>query len=106
MFQQIVIIDKTGLQDWAIELLSKYSEKPIRIYHDIPASEEEAAKRFALLGMGILIQSWMAGLFLGKITTGSYTGGFMYSIFLVVVSIAAITLIQLKLFSVAAIYGG
>ncbi|TKG89822.1 dihydrofolate reductase [Puteibacter caeruleilacunae] len=45
MFKQIVIIDKTGLQDWAIEQLSKYSEKPIKIYDDIPTSEEEAAKR-------------------------------------------------------------
>ena len=70
------------------------------------ALEEDAARKFALLGMGILIQSWMAGLFLGKITTGSFSGGFMYSILLVIVSIGSITMIQLKLFSVASIYGG
>ncbi|MCT4644477.1 MAG: NAD(P)-binding domain-containing protein [Carboxylicivirga sp.] len=45
MFKQIVIIDKTGLQDWAIEKLRKYSEYPIRIYDDAPTSEEEAGKR-------------------------------------------------------------
>lgn len=45
MFKQIVIIDKTGLQNWAIEKLSKYSENLIKIYDDIPTSEEEAAKR-------------------------------------------------------------
>lgn len=45
MFKQIVIIDKTGLLDWAIEKLSKYSENPIKIYDDVPTSEEEAAKR-------------------------------------------------------------
>ena len=45
MFKQIVIIDKTGLQDWAIEKLRKYSENPIKIYDDVPISEEEAAQR-------------------------------------------------------------
>ncbi|NOU62014.1 NAD(P)-dependent oxidoreductase [Marinifilum caeruleilacunae] len=44
-FKQIVIIDKTGLQDWAIEKLSKLSENPIKIYDDVPGSEEEAAIR-------------------------------------------------------------
>ncbi|KXX66727.1 NAD(P)-dependent oxidoreductase [Flammeovirga sp. SJP92] len=45
MFKQIVIIDKTGLQEWAIKKLSQYSENPIRIYDDIPVSEDEASKR-------------------------------------------------------------
>ena len=64
----------------------------------------ESKSRFELLGMAILIQSWISGLFLGKITTGSYSGGFMYSIFLVAISIGAIAIISLKLFSVASIY--
>ena len=42
--------------------------------------EKDAIAKFEMLGMAILIQSWIAGLFLGKITTGSYSGGFMYSI--------------------------
>jgi len=63
-----------------------------------------AESRFELLGIGILIQSWIAGLFLGKLTTGSFSGGFMYSALLVAVTIVAITLIQLKLFNVASIY--
>jgi len=63
-----------------------------------------AESRFELLGVAILIQSWIAGLFLGKLTTGSFSGGFMYSVSLVAVTIGAILLIQLKLFNVAAIY--
>jgi flagellar protein FlaJ len=63
-----------------------------------------AESRFELLGIAILIQSWIAGLFLGKLTTGSFSGGFMYSVLLVAVTIGAILLIQLKLFNVAAIY--
>lgn len=66
--------------------------------------EEIAKQRFGLLGMSILSQSWIAGLFLGKITTGNYSGGFMYSIFLVAISIGAIAIIQSKIFSVAAIF--
>ena len=36
MFKQIVIIDKTGLKDWAIEKLKSYSESPLIIFNDEP----------------------------------------------------------------------
>jgi len=68
--------------------------------------ESDAKYRFQLLGIAILVQSWISGLFLGKITTGSYSGGFMYSIFLVATSIGAIVMISLKIFSVSSIFGG
>jgi len=67
--------------------------------------EADAKYRFELLGIAILVQSWIAGLFLGKITTGTYSGGFMYSMFLVVVAIGAVVIIQMKIFSVASIFG-
>ncbi|MCV0392266.1 MAG: type II secretion system F family protein [Nitrosopumilus sp.] len=67
--------------------------------------EADSKSRFKLLGLSILIQSWIAGLFLGKITTGNYTGGFMYSVFLVTISLMAIIIIQLKLFNVASVFG-
>ncbi len=67
--------------------------------------EADAQYRFELLGIAILVQSWISGLFLGKITTGSYSGGFMYSIFLVATSIGAIVMISLKIFSVSSIFG-
>jgi len=67
--------------------------------------EEQSKSRFELLGIAILIQSWIAGLFLGKITTGSYSGGFMFSIILVGITMGSIIVIQLKIFSVASIYG-
>jgi flagellar protein FlaJ len=69
------------------------------------ALELETKSKFELLGIAILIQSWIAGLFLGKITTGSYSAGFMYSIFLLVISIGAIAIISLKIFSVSSLYG-
>ena len=45
MFKQIVIIEKTGLTDWALSKLSKYSENSIKIYDDVPTNEEEVIKR-------------------------------------------------------------
>lgn len=45
MFKQIVIVDKTGLQEWAIEDLKKMSLNPIQVYNDIPASDEETIER-------------------------------------------------------------
>ena len=66
--------------------------------------EADSKSRFQLLGIAILIQSWISGLFLGKITTGSFSGGFIYSAFLVGTSLVAIMLIQLKLFNVASVF--
>lgn len=65
----------------------------------------ESNSRFELLGITILVQSWLSGLFLGKITTGSYSAGFRYSIILVIIAIGAIILIQSKIFSVSTIFG-
>ena len=65
----------------------------------------ESNSRFELLGIAILVQSWVSGLFLGKIITGSYSAGFRYSIILVIISIGAIIIIQSKIFSISAIFG-
>jgi flagellar protein FlaJ len=69
------------------------------------ALQLESNSRFELLGIAILVQSWLSGLFLGKITTGSYSAGFRYSIILVIISIGAIVVIQSKIFSVSSIFG-
>lgn len=45
MFKQIVIVDKTGLKDWALEKLTRYSKNPIKMYDDVPVSEQETQER-------------------------------------------------------------
>lgn len=65
----------------------------------------ESNARFELLGIAILAQSWLSGLFLGKITTGSYSAGFRHSAILIAISIGAILIIQSKIFSVSSIFG-
>ncbi len=69
------------------------------------ALQMESNARFELLGIAILAQSWLSGLFLGKITTGSYSAGFRHSAILIAISIGAILIIQSKIFSVSSIFG-
>ncbi len=45
MFKQIVVVDDTGMHDWAIKRLGEYSEKPVRTFNDFPGSEAEILRR-------------------------------------------------------------
>jgi len=45
MFKQIVVVDNTGMHDWALERLGELSEKPVRTFIDFPGSEEEILRR-------------------------------------------------------------
>jgi len=45
MFKQIVVVDNTGMHDWAIKRLGELSEKPVRIFDDFPNSEAEILRR-------------------------------------------------------------
>lgn len=47
MFQQIVLVDDTGLRPWAIEELQKLSLKPVISYPDGPKSQDELIQRIA-----------------------------------------------------------
>jgi len=43
----------------------------------------------------------LAGLFLGKITTGSYSGGFQYAAILSIIAMVGIIIIQAQLFDIS-----
>lgn len=45
MFKQIVIVDYTGIQDWALTKLQKLSESPIRCFNTIPKDDDEIVER-------------------------------------------------------------
>lgn len=55
---------------------------------------KDSQSTLELFSIAIVIQAWLAGLFLGKITTGSFSGGFMYSIFLITISLIGVAMIQ------------
>ncbi|MDE1765521.1 MAG: type II secretion system F family protein [Thaumarchaeota archaeon] len=56
-----------------------------------------------VVSIAIIAQAWLAGLFIGKITKGAYSGGFMYSMLLTIISMAAIGMIQLHVINIGAI---
>jgi len=66
--------------------------------------KEEAKPRFEMLSITILVQAWLAGLFLGKLTVGSYSGGFRISIVLVAITLIAIVMMQLGIFDINALF--
>lgn len=45
MFKQLVVVDKTGMHDWAIKRLGELSENPVRTFTDFPENEEEILRR-------------------------------------------------------------
>ncbi len=55
------------------------------------------------VSVAIVIQAWLAGLFIGKVTKGAYSGGFMFSIVLTIVTMADIAIIQLHIVNIGSI---
>lgn len=52
----------------------------------------------------VLIQSWTAGLFLGRVIKGAFSGGFLYSIILVIMTLIGITLVQFSIIDVNSLF--
>jgi len=67
--------------------------------------EKQFKERFTLLSMSILVQAFLAGLFLGKIITGTYSGGFRYSAILLAISMVSIVIMQSGLFDIQTLLG-
>ena len=47
-----------------------------------------------LVSMAIIAQAWLSGLFIGKITKSAFSGGFLFSLSLTIITMVAIMLIQ------------
>ncbi|MBK3516346.1 NAD(P)-dependent oxidoreductase [Carboxylicivirga marina] len=56
MFRQIVILDYTGLQGFAIDKLQAISDSPIKMFNDIPKTDEEIISRIG--NADCLFVSW------------------------------------------------
>jgi len=68
---------------------------------EIAKKANSSVEAFSLI---LVVQSWITGLFLGKIITGNYSGGFKYAIFLVIISIAGVAVIQSSIFNIASLF--
>jgi flagellar protein FlaJ len=56
-----------------------------------------------IVSLAVVVQAWLAGIFIGKITKGAYSGGFLFSIFLTVITMADIAIIQLHVINIGSI---
>lgn len=64
---------------------------------------EQPNSLLEVVSIAVVAQAWLAGLFIGKITKGAYSGGFMYSIMLTIITMASIGMIQLHVINIGAI---
>jgi len=78
----------------SVNIQSEIDEQRLQ---DIIEKRDKTIKTFS---MSVLIQAWLAGLFLGKITTGSYSGGFQYAAILSIIAMAGIIIIQSQVFDI------
>jgi archaeal flagellar protein FlaJ len=56
-----------------------------------------------LIAISVIVQAWLAGLFIGKITMGAYSGGFFYCILFTLITIISLLVVQLHIVNIGAI---
>lgn len=78
-------------------------DKGKNIAHDNHAQPEPSNSLLDVVSIAIVAQAWLAGLFIGKITKGAYSGGFLFSMLLTIVTLASIGMIQLHVIDIGSI---
>ena len=73
------------------------------LVHNGNAQSSDSSSLLDVVSIAIIAQAWLAGLFIGKITKGAYSGGFMFSMLLTIISMAAIGMIQLHVINIGSI---
>ncbi len=63
----------------------------------------QSSSLLEVVSIAIVAQAWLAGIFLGKITKGAYSGGFIFSMLLTIVTLLSIGMIQLHVINIGAI---
>jgi len=77
------------------------SEKNVGNTNTGPSPETQKFEQ--MISIAVLVQGWLAGLFVGKITRGAYSGGFIYCILYTIVSVISIMVIQAHLINISSI---
>jgi flagellar protein FlaJ len=100
-----ILIGITGFTTLiVIDSLTSISIQSETDLEKISALKQESKESFELYSIVILIQAWLAGIFLGRIVTGTYSGGFQYSIMLVLIAFTSVILIQSSIISIGALF--
>jgi len=71
----------------------------------IEAIKQKQDKDIRVFSIAVILQSWLAGLFIGKITTGSYSGGFLYAAILVVIAMIGSIVVSSGIFDIGSMLG-
>jgi len=79
----------TAVEEEAIEAIQQKRDNDIKVF-----------------SYAVVLQSWLAGLFIGKITTGSYSGGFLYGAILVLIALMGVIAVSAGIFDVGSMLGG
>jgi len=90
-FTTLMVIDSLS----SVNIQSEIDEQRLQ---DIIEKRDKTIRTFS---MSVLIQAWLAGIFLGKITTGSYSSGFQYAAILSIIAMVGILIIQSHVFDIA-----
>ncbi len=72
----------------------------------IESIQQKRDKDIRVFSYAVILQSWLAGLFIGKVTTGSYSGGFLYAAILTVIAMGGALMTVLGMFDVGVMLGG
>ncbi len=72
----------------------------------IESIQQKRDNDMRVFSYAVILQSWLAGLFIGKITTGSYSGGFLYAAILTLIAMLAAIIILAGMFDVGSMLGG
>ena len=56
------------------------------------------------VAFAVIAQAWLAGLFIGKVTSGAYSGGYILAIALTAITMGAIGIIQLHVINVSSMF--
>jgi flagellar protein FlaJ len=56
------------------------------------------------VSIAVLASAWLAGMFVGKVTSGSYSAGYILSIALTAITLGCIAVIQLHLINVGSMF--
>jgi len=71
---------------------------------ELSDADQVIGSSLGLFPLIVLIQSWTAGLFLGRVIKGAVSGGFLFSIILVILTLIGITLIQFSIIDVNSLF--
>lgn len=99
-FMVVIITGFTTLL--TIDSFSEISQEK-KIGQDNTGPNQETQKFEQMISIAVLVQGWLAGLFVGKITRGAYSGGFIYCILYTIVSMISIAVIQLHVINISSL---